>query len=88
MAWTIAAGPIPIETPRDADSWRWDIQRGTDRRSVIVHVAGTAMASGDLLPEDTRRAIETEGGSEVEAVIKNDEPPHEILCTTGGCKPV
>jgi len=40
------------------------------------------------LPEETRRAIETQGRSEIDALLEMPDPPLVIQCGTFGCRPV
>jgi hypothetical protein len=50
---------------------------------VLVEFSGEALASDPLgLPEDTRRALETDGRTEILKVLNHDRPPRSILCVT------
>jgi hypothetical protein len=47
---------------------------------VLVEFSGEALASDPLgLPEDTRRALETDGRTEILKVLNHDRPPRSIL---------
>jgi hypothetical protein len=37
------------------------------------------------LPEDTRRALETDGRTELLKVLGHDDPPRVIRCASTGC---
>jgi len=39
------------------------------------------------LPDDTAKAIDSEGESEVKKALDLDDPPQIILCGTAGCWP-
>jgi hypothetical protein len=77
MPWEVA-GQVDFDGRPgvDASGWLWEIKRDGDARRVLVEITGTANAvDRDGLPADTRQAIETEGLSQVEAVLKEDTPP-------------
>ncbi len=89
MAWTIN-GQIGRHSRSgvDASGWLWELVRGDEARRVLVEAAGTVWAIHGVagpLPNEVRRAIETEGRSEVERVAALDDPPRVISCTTAGC---
>lgn len=70
----------------DARGWLWAITRGDQAAQVVVEISETAWSSDPLsLPEDTRRALETDGRTEVLDVLERDEPPRVIHCGTTGC---
>ncbi|MGZ8707477.1 MAG: hypothetical protein ACXW0R_08835 [Gaiellaceae bacterium] len=89
MTWTIA-GQVGTHTRPgyDASGWYWEIRRGDEARCVLVEVTGTASAihdRGGSLPDETSRAVESEGLSEVERVLGEADPPRVIQCGTNGC---
>lgn len=89
MAWTIN-GQIGTHgrSGTDAWGWLWELQRDEEARRVLVEVAGTVWAidgADGPLPNEVRRAIETEGRSEIERVAALDDPPRVVACTTAGC---
>jgi hypothetical protein len=54
---------------------------------VLVDFSGAALATDPLgLPEDTRRALETDGRTEVVKVLGHDDPPRVIRCDSTGCR--
>jgi hypothetical protein len=70
----------------DARGWLWAITRGDQAAQVLVEISGSAWSSDPLgLPEDTRRALETDGRTELLKVIDEDEPPRVIHCGATGC---
>ena len=70
----------------DANGWLWEIERDGVANRVLVEVSGTAWAVGETsLAADTLDAIRSEGRSEVEKVLDDDEPPRVIACGTQGC---
>lgn len=90
MAWRIVGGPeAHTRAGVDASGWIWDLEREDGgRRRPMIEVSGTALASsGASLAPDTAEAIRTEGRSEIERLLGDDDPPRVILCTTVGCSP-
>jgi len=78
----------------DGSGWLWEITRGeggwpqADVRRVFVEISGTARGTDpEHLPRDTADAIATQGQSEVEKVLAEEEPPRVIQCGTDGCYP-
>jgi hypothetical protein len=89
MSWEVVGGPIDHAEPGvDARGWLWELRRGDEVRRLFVEVSGTALAVSRGLSSDTELAIATRGGSEVDKVVRTDDPPRRILCSTSGCKPV
>jgi hypothetical protein len=91
MAWEINGQVGPHAEPGyDGHGWLWElVQEGRQARRVFVQVSGTAWAvDPESLASETRRAIETEGRSEVEKVLGEDEPPRMIGCDTHKCGPM
>jgi hypothetical protein len=86
VAWTVRSTPEEIDRGLEARSWKWRIERNEDVRTVWVHVTNTALNSTQI-PDTTRKAIETQGRSEIDAILDQDDPPAEITCTTAGCSP-
>jgi hypothetical protein len=81
MAWTIVEGPIDAraEIPEgrgrgdfDGDVYRFHIERDGDQRTVHVRFRGT-LVEEDLsrYPEELRKALATQGRSEVESRLVN-----------------
>jgi hypothetical protein len=70
----------------DARGWLWEITRGAEVAQVVIEISGTAWSSDPLrLPEDTRRALETDGRAELLKVLDQDDPPRIIRCGCSGC---
>jgi hypothetical protein len=83
MAWEIAGQIGPHgEGDYDGSGWLWELHRDGDARRVFVLISRTALQSERVESDDTRRAIETEGGSEVERVAELDDPPRIVKCST------
>jgi hypothetical protein len=89
-AWEIEENFGPESRPGvDASGWLWVLARWKRRHRhlVLVEISVTAMKSErEPLPSDTRAAIETEGRSEVEKILDEEEPPQVIQCGTWGCR--
>jgi hypothetical protein len=72
----------------DAEGWLWEITRGDEIALVVIEISATALSSDPLLlPEDTRRALETDGRTELLKVLDLDDPPRVIRCGSAGCSP-
>jgi hypothetical protein len=91
MAWTISGSQGPERRLGcDSSGWLWEIVDNGNARRVLVEVTGTALAiseRGGPLPQETREAIRTDGRSEVEKFLAEDDPPRLIVCGTMGCHP-
>lgn len=89
--WEIAGEVGPrARSGTDAHGWLWEIRRGPagDARRVLVEITRSAWAVDRVaLPDDTAKAIDTEGESEVTKLLALDAPPQMILCGTAGCWP-
>ena len=86
-AWRIIEDPHEYtHTPEGADidvGWAWQIQRGDERRTIRVEVAGGRLGMADL-PMDSREAIQTEGRSAIMALLGESDPPTRVLVTSSG----
>jgi hypothetical protein len=70
----------------DASGWLWEITRGERVAHVLVEISETAWSSDPLrLPGDTRRALETDGRTEVLKVLDQHDPPAVVRCGSTGC---
>jgi len=89
MAWRIVGGPeAHARSGVDAQGWIWDLEHENgERRRPLVEIARTALAVEGGLADDTTEAIASQGRSEIEKVLGEDDPPRVILCTTQGCAP-
>ena len=77
MGWQISANlGRRVRAGADARGWRWEITRGADVAQVVVEISGRAWSADPVsLPDDTRRALETDGRAELLKVLDQDEPP-------------
>jgi hypothetical protein len=87
MSWEISANlGRHARTGVDASGWLWEIARGAQVMHVVIEISGTAWASDPVgLPEDTRRALATDGRDELLKVLDQDDPPRIIRCGSAGC---
>jgi hypothetical protein len=70
----------------DGSGWLWEISRGGQVARVTIEISGPVWATDPLaLPEDTRRALETDGRTELLKVLGHDDPPRVIRCGSTGC---
>jgi hypothetical protein len=70
----------------DGRGWLWEITRGDHVARIVIEISGTAWLSDPRdLPEDTRRALETDGRTELLKVLTHEDPPGLIRCDLGGC---
>jgi hypothetical protein len=75
-----------VDTGGDARGWLWEITRGDQVARIVIEISGTAWSSDPLgLPDDTRRALETDGRAELLKVLEYDDPPRVIHCGCNGC---
>lgn len=94
MPWEISGEIGPHSEPGyDGHGWLWELaQEGRDPRRVSIQISGSAWAVHDAggrgLASDTRRAIETEGRSEIERLLGQDDPPRMVGCSSYGCSPM
>jgi hypothetical protein len=87
VTWEIRANFGPhARTGVGARGWLWEITRGGQVAQVMVEISETAWSSDPLdLPDDTRRALESDGRTELLKVLERDDPPRVIRCGTRGC---
>jgi hypothetical protein len=70
----------------DGSGWLWEISRGGQVARVTIEISGEVWSADPLaLPEDTRRALETDGRTELLKVLGHDDPPRVIRCGSTGC---
>jgi len=88
MGWEIRANLGRHARPRvDARGWLWEITRGAQVAQVVIEISEMAWSSDPLLlPEDTRRALETDGRAALLQVLDQSNPPHVIHCGSEGCR--
>jgi hypothetical protein len=73
----------------DGSGWLWEIGRGDEVARVLIEMSGEAWSTEPLdLPEDTRRALETDGRTELLKVLDDEDPPRVIRCGSSGCTTV
>lgn len=87
MSWEIRANlGVHARSSVDARGWLWEITRGAEVAHVVIEISETAWSSDPLgLPDDTRRALETDGRTEILKVLELDDPPRVIRCGSKGC---
>jgi len=87
VSWEISANlGRQTRTGVDAAGWLWEITRGQQLAHVVIEISGMVWSSDPLLlPEDTRRALETDGRTELLKVLDQDDPPRVIQCGPTGC---
>jgi hypothetical protein len=87
VIWEISANlGRHVQTGGDTRGWLWEITRGDQVARIVIEISGTAWSSDPLsLPEDTRRALETDGRTELLKVLEHDDPPRVIHCGCDGC---
>jgi hypothetical protein len=85
--WEIRANLGPYaDDGVDARGWLWEIGRGAEVARVVVEISGPAWSADRAsLPEDTRRALETDGRSALLDVLEGDGRPRVIRCGSNGC---
>jgi hypothetical protein len=70
----------------DMRGWVWEIGRHDRITRIVIAVTDPAWSSDPLdLPEDTRRALETDGRTELLKVLEHELPPRVIVCGVDGC---
>jgi hypothetical protein len=70
----------------DGSGWLWEASRGSQVARVTIEISGPVWATDpQALPEDTRRALETDGRTELLKVLGHDDPPRVIRCGSTGC---
>ena len=70
----------------DMHGWLWEIRRDDRVARIVIAVSEAAWSSDPPgLPEDTRRALETDGRTELLKVLEHDLPPRVIACGVDGC---
>lgn len=87
MSWEISANLGRHERSGvDARGWLWEITRDDQAAQVVVEITGSAWSSDPLrLHEDTRRALETDGRTELLKILESEHPPRVIQCGPTGC---
>ena len=81
MTWKISTN-----LGRHARGWVWEISRPDQIARVVVEISAKAWSNHPLdLADDTRRALETDGRTEVLKVLELNEPPRVIRCGLSGC---
>jgi hypothetical protein len=90
MSWEISANlGVHSRAGVDARGWLWEIVRGSEAARVVIEITATAWSSDPgRLPDDTRRALETDGRTELLKVLEQDDPPRVIRCGSRGCTPM
>jgi hypothetical protein len=85
--WKIVGGPREFEKTEAGHDmrvgWAYDIEGPSGMRPIRVIVSRTA-AAVPALPEESRRAISTQGKSAVRGFLDRVAPPRTIIVTTAG----
>jgi hypothetical protein len=70
----------------DGTGWLWEISRDDEVARVMIEISEASWSTDAVdLPEDTRRALETDGRTELLKVLAHDDPPRVIRCGSTGC---
>jgi hypothetical protein len=70
----------------DGTGWLWEIGRDDQVARVVIEISEAAWSIDPMgLPEETRRALETDGRTELLKVPGHDDPPRVIRRGTTGC---
>jgi hypothetical protein len=87
LSWEISANLGRHERADvDARGWLWEITRGDQIARVVIEISATAWSSDPRhLSEDTRRALATDGRTELLKVLDEEDPPTVIRCGATGC---
>jgi hypothetical protein len=87
MIWEISAGlGRHGRAGVDGGGWLWEISRRGQVARVTIEISDAVWSTDPLaLPEDTRRALETDGRTELLKVLGYDDPPRVIRCGSTGC---
>ncbi len=87
MSWEICAN-LGRCAGAGGNGWLWEIARGEEVARVVIEISADAWSSDRReLPEDTRRALETDGRTEVLKILDQDDPPAAVRCGSEGCSP-
>jgi hypothetical protein len=99
MPWYVMDGPHPrhweiranlgrhARPGGDASGWLWEVSRGDQVARVAIEITHAAWSADPPdLPEETRRALETDGRTELLKVLGHDDPPQVIRCGLTGCR--
>jgi hypothetical protein len=70
----------------DGSGWLWEVSRDDQVARVMIEISEAAWSADPVgLPEETRRALETDGRTELLKVLGHDDPPCVIRCGSTGC---
>src|SRR3954462_5937341 len=85
--WEIRANLGPHARPRgDGSGWLLEVSRDDQVARVMIEISEAAWSTDPVgLPEETRRALETDGRTELLKVLGHDDPPRVIRCGSTGC---
>ncbi len=66
--------------------WLWEVSRDDQVARVMIEISDAAWSADQAhLPDETRRALETDGRTELLKVLGHDQPPRVIRCDATGC---
>jgi hypothetical protein len=78
--------PTPAGAGVDGRGSVWELSRGEQVALVVIEISAAAWSADPLdLPEDTRRALETDGRAELLEALRHDDPPRVIRWGRAGC---
>ena len=78
MSWRIIDGPDVDDRHPDVTRFIYLLESAEGDRRHIVAPVSKSVFSMDPIPERLQQAIDTKGRSEVEAVLGEPDPPHEL----------
>jgi hypothetical protein len=65
--------------------WLWEVSRDREVARVLIEISDAAWSADPAhLPDETRRALETDGRTELLKVLSHDQPPRVIRCDSTG----
>jgi len=87
--WRIVEGPRSVgQSLVDGIAWSFTLERDGAERALIVVVSRQAYKTAvELLPVQTREAIETDGRSEAALIAQLDDPAECVVLGSSGSLP-
>jgi hypothetical protein len=70
----------------DGSGWLWEVSRDDQVARVMIEISEAAWSAVPVgLSVETRRALETDGRTELLKALGHDYPPRVIRCGSTGC---